>query len=73
MKFNQSFIGRSIEVVVEGFDKYGECYFGRSIYDAPDIDGKVFFTSGKKLSVGDFVIATIDEVMDYDLIGSIEE
>ena len=41
-KFNKKMIGKDIEVVVEGFDKYATCYFGRSYGDAPEIDGKVF-------------------------------
>ncbi|MCL2054140.1 MAG: 30S ribosomal protein S12 methylthiotransferase RimO [Oscillospiraceae bacterium] len=70
-KYNQRFIGSNIEVITEGFDRYGECYFGRSKADAPDIDGKVFFTSKKKLYPGEFVPVNITEVLDYDLIGAV--
>ena len=35
-------VGRDITVLTEGFDRYAECWFGRSAMDAPDIDGKVF-------------------------------
>lgn len=35
-------MGKTFEAVVEGFDKWAECYFGRTESDAPDIDGKVF-------------------------------
>ncbi len=67
---NEEFIGQTLEVITEGFDRYGECYFGRSAMDAPDIDGKVFFTAaGKKPVMGDLVNVKIDSVMDYDLIG----
>ncbi len=67
---NRSLAGSVIEVATEGFDRYGECYFGRSAADAPDIDGKVFFTSpGKKLYSGDFVKVRINDVLDYDLLG----
>ena len=38
-------VGQTLEVLVEGFDRYAECWFGRSSRDAPDFDGKVFFTS----------------------------
>lgn len=69
----QQFVGKTIEVVTEGFDRYGECYFGRSSMDAPDIDGKIFFTSpDKKLFSGDFVNVKINDTMDYDLIGEYE-
>lgn len=69
-QLNQEKIGKTIKVIVEGFDKYGECYFGRSQADAPDIDGKVFFTSESQHLMGDFVDILIDEVMDYDLMGT---
>ena len=69
---NEDFVGKIIEAVTEGFDRYGECYFGRSAMDAPDIDGKIFFTaSGKKPVMGDYVKVRIDSVLDYDLIGEI--
>lgn len=70
---NKRMIGKTIEVLTEGFDRYGECYFGRSAADAPDIDGKIFFTSPeKKLTAGSFVKVKITETLDYDLIGEIE-
>lgn len=68
-RLNQKKIGKTLTVVVEGFDKYGECYFGRSEADAPDIDGKIFFSSEASLTMGDFVSVKITEVMDYDLFG----
>lgn len=68
-EFNQSLLKSEIEVVVEGFDRYAECFFGRSSMDAPDIDGKVFFTSNKKLSLGEYVRVRINDILDYDLLG----
>ena len=72
-KFNKKMIGKEIEVVVEGFDKYATCYFGRSYADAPDIDPKVFFSARKGLSTGDFVKVHIDDYMEYDLLGTMVE
>ncbi len=70
-EFNTAQIGKTLEVVVEGFDRYAESFFGRSAMDAPDIDGKIFFTAPKdiKLRVGDYVPVLIEDVMDYDLLG----
>lgn len=69
---NQLLRDKEIEVVVEGYDRYGECYFGRSASDAPDIDGKIFFTSkNRRLVPGIFVKVHINEIMDYDLIGDV--
>jgi ribosomal protein S12 methylthiotransferase len=68
---NDKFIGRDIIVLTEGFDRYAECFFGRSYMDAPDIDGKVFFTADadNKPYPGDFVTVHINETMDLDLVG----
>lgn len=70
-RFNEAMIGKTLEVVTEGFDRYAECWFGRSSMDAPEIDGKVFFTSERKLRIGEYVMVKIDDVMDYDLIGTV--
>ena len=68
---NAKLMGRELTAVVEGFDRFGECWFGRTSMDAPDIDGKVFFTSDKPLSIGDFVTIRITDTLDYDLIGEV--
>ena len=66
---NAKMVGKTLTTVVEGFDKYAECYFGRTEFDAPEIDAKVFFASEKPLRIGDFVEVEILEAMDYDLMG----
>ena len=66
---NEEMIGKELLCVVEGYDRWGECFFGRSEADAPDIDGKVFFTSENKLAVGQFVRVKIEDTMDLDLMG----
>ena len=63
-------VGRDIEVLTEGFDRYAECWFGRSAMDAPDIDGKVFFSAEKKPYLGQLVTVHIDEAIDCDLFGT---
>ena len=68
---NESLMGAELTAVVEGFDKFGECWFGRTPLDAPDIDGKVFFTSDKPLAIGDYVKIRITDTLDYDLIGEV--
>ncbi len=37
--------GTVMEILVEGYDEYSGCYYGRSYADSPDIDGKVLFTA----------------------------
>lgn len=68
---NEKLMGCELEAVVEGFDRFGECWFGRTAIDAPDIDGKVFFTSEKPLEIGEYVKIRITEALDYDLIGEV--
>jgi ribosomal protein S12 methylthiotransferase len=68
-RLNQENVGRTYEVVCEGFDRYAECYYGRSACDAPEIDGKIFFESDRKVTVGEYVKVRTDDTLDYDLIG----
>lgn len=70
---NQQKIGTEQEVLVEGYDSYIKCYYGRSAADAPDIDGKVFFHSNRQLSPGSFVTVCINDVIEYDLLGELKE
>ncbi len=70
---NQSKIGTVAEVLVEGYDNYIKCYFGRSAADAPEVDGKVFFMSGRPLKMGDFVQVQINDTLEYDLLGEVQE
>ena len=66
---NQEKIGTEQTVLVEGWDDYIKCYFGRSEADAPEIDGKVFFMAHKPLVIGDFVKVKINDTIEYDLLG----
>lgn len=70
---NEAKIGSTVKVLVEGYDNYIKCWFGRSEADAPDIDGKVFFMSSKELAVGDFQNVTINDTIEYDLLGEATE
>lgn len=70
----QAFLGSTLEVLVEGFDRYAECWFGRSYMDAPDVDGKIFFTTGgRKPRLGSFVKVLIEDCMDCDLTGRLAD
>ncbi|MDO4608841.1 MAG: 30S ribosomal protein S12 methylthiotransferase RimO [Clostridia bacterium] len=66
---NQQKIGTVQKVLIEGYDDYIKCYFGRSEADAPEIDGKVFFMAHEPLVIGDFVTVQINDVIEYDLLG----
>ena len=41
--FCQSFVGRTLRVLVERYDEEEACWVGRSYADSPDIDGEVHF------------------------------
>ena len=69
-ELNEKKLGTTVEVVTEGFDRLAECWFGRSAADAPEIDGKIFFTSDRKLAIGEFVKVQLDDLLDYDLLGT---
>lgn len=70
-EYQNALIGKTLDVVCEGFDRYAECYFGRSAMEAPDIDGKIFFFSERQLTEGEFVEVKITESMDFELIGEV--
>ncbi|MBO5746482.1 MAG: 30S ribosomal protein S12 methylthiotransferase RimO [Clostridia bacterium] len=61
------------EVLIEGYDDYIKCYFGRTRADAPEIDGKVFFTVTEPQVIGTFVKVRINDSLEYDLLGEMEE
>ncbi|MBE6689208.1 MAG: 30S ribosomal protein S12 methylthiotransferase RimO [Ruminococcaceae bacterium] len=69
----QNKVGSVIEVLCEQFDAVAECYCGRSAADAPEVDTKVFFSASRKVEPGEFVKVKIEEVMEYDLLGSMED
>jgi ribosomal protein S12 methylthiotransferase len=68
-ELNEKEIGKTKTVLVEGFDTVAEVYYGRSYADAPDVDGRVYFTSKTKLLPGAFCDVEITEALDYDLVG----
>ncbi len=68
LQCNRKKIGSTLDVLVEGMDADGS-YYGRSQYDAPEIDNSVLFSSGNPLNPGDFVKIRILDAFDYDLAG----
>lgn len=70
---NEEKIGTVTEVLIEGWDDYIKCYFGRTPADAPEVDGKIFFMSTKPLKIGEFVKVRINDCIEYDLLGELEE
>ncbi len=67
--WSESMVGREIDVLVDGFDRYADCFFGRSAYDAPEVDPCVFFTAAEKPRAGEIVRVRITDHIDCDLTG----
>ena len=65
LQVNQSYVGKTLDVLVEGFDN--GISIGRSYRDAPEIDGMVFVEG--QANVGDIVPVRITGAMAYDLTG----
>ena len=70
---NLALKGRIEPVLVEGYSEETELLLrGRSVRQAPDVDGQVYITSGQA-DVGDIVNLEITDSSEYDLIGEICE
>lgn len=67
-EFARSWIGRELEVVVEGLNEETGIYYGRSYMDAPDIDTRVYFDSPYEHETGEYVMVTITGSQGYDLV-----
>lgn len=62
-------IGKTLDVLVEGYDPYTDSYYGRTYMDAPGIDNNVILTSGYRIDDGDIVPVEIFDKDEYSLIG----
>ena len=69
---NAEKIGKTLKVLIEGWDDYIKCYYGRSEADAPEIDGKVFFMAHTPQVIGTFADVTVNDTVEYDLLGETE-
>ena len=72
-EWSASMIGKTLEVLVDGYDEEMEQFYGRTYADSPDIDGRVWIASEEPLREGEFVMVTIDGCRDGDLSGFIAE
>lgn len=71
-ELNQDFLGKTIEVLVEGTHEDTELLIvGRHFGQAPDIDGKVIINdlNDRELKQGDLVNVEVSDVLDFDLVG----
>lgn len=67
--YSESMIGKTVEVLVDGYDKEMEQFYGRTYADSPEIDGRVWIATDEPLTEGTFIKVCVDAVVDGDLSG----
>ena len=72
-EYNASMIGKTVDVLVDGYDEGFEQFFGRTYADSPEIDGRVWIATQEAIVEGSFVKVLIDSVVDGDLAGCLVE
>jgi len=65
---NESMVGSTMKVMIEGRLVEDEVYVTRSYKDAPGVDGYIFVQSDRDLVSGDVIEVTITEAKGYDLV-----
>lgn len=68
---NETFVGKIMHVIIEGYSSDDDVYVGRTYRDAPGVDGLVFVNCDYELMSGQIVDVRINEVGPYDMIGGI--
>ena len=68
-EYNAAQIGKTLEVLVDGYDEEQEQFYGRTYADSPDIDGRVWFTAEEEVPAGSFVSVRLTGTMDGELTG----
>ena len=71
--YNASMMGKTLDVLVDGFDEELEQFYGRTFADSPEIDGRVWIATQEAIVEGTLVKVQIDSVVDGDLSGSLVE
>ena len=68
----QEQIGQKMRVMVDGTDEETGIYIGRTMGQAPEVDGITYISSKKDLTAGAFHDVLIKDAYEYDLLGEIE-
>ena len=66
-------VGRTVQVICDGYDDENDLYICRTRADAPDIDAECCVRSETPLEPGAFYRVTIEESDVYDLYGALAE
>lgn len=68
----KGYIGQAVRVLCDGIDYDRGCFVGRAYFQAPDIDGKVYFNASEAVQ-GEYYEVFIDDCDSYDLFGRTED
>lgn len=66
---SKGLIGKTFKVLAEGFDENEFIYYGRAYFNAPDIDGKIYFFSKEEVEYGKYYDVRLTKATGYDLYG----
>lgn len=71
-EFLSSFVGKKLQVMCDGIDYDRNCFVGRAYFNAPEIDGKVYFNAHNAVQ-GEYTDIIVTDCDDYDLFGRTED
>jgi len=66
---NKKMLGKTVDVCYEGIDYEKSLFFGRSMYESPEIDTLVYFKSKDFVDIGQHYKIKITKIKGYDLMG----
>lgn len=70
-QINKAKIGKTVTVIVEGYDEGEFCYVGRTSTDTPDVDGLAYIYSEQELLAGQILDVKVIDCDEYDIITKI--
>ncbi len=70
-KRNARLKGSVVKVIYDGIDYDRQAFIGRAAFQAPDIDGVVYFTSDSEVRIGEFYEVEIVGAEGVDLLGRV--
>lgn len=65
-------VGKKLRILCDGIDYQNNCFVGRAYFQAPDIDGKVYFNA-HSAAQGEYIDIIIESTDGYDLFGRTED
>ena len=68
----KTYVGKVIEVICDGIDYERSCFVGRAYFQAPEIDGVVYFNAYSAVQ-GEKCAVLIEKCDSYDLYGRCED